>query len=360
MRPRTRSGAMVSLAATKHDGRCDVCLRTGTHKPGFPVRIRAGRLGAVRVSVLVPTRERPDELRRLLRSLSATRFRRLDPEDQFVDVVIVDNARPAHGYDANELTGLCGFPVRVVHEPRTGIPFARNTAIRHRAPDADVVVFTDDDMAATPSWLEQLLLAAERYSADFVSGPYLSRVPDSASERSRFLLQALRNERPVDGTALSAAATGNLLITVAWLERQETWLDERFGTSGGSDIEWTARLVREGATIVHADRAVSWHWLSEERTTLRWLGLRAYRVGYGQGERTLAAGRGRGQVLRRAAQEFTRAATSVIRHAVRRETEPRYAAEVSLAKIAGWAAAAAGLPRPRVYRHVTSERASRA
>ncbi|MEZ5282673.1 MAG: glycosyltransferase [Acidimicrobiales bacterium] len=309
----------------------------------------------MRVSILVATRSRPSELRRLLESLARLKFRQLDEDRAIAAVVIVDNASPPEGYDSDELSSLCGLDVRVVHESRTGIPFARNTAIRNRNREADAVVFIDDDVTATPSWLEQLIIAAEQHDADFVSGPSLPRIPPGASPRARAILSTLRSARPADGTVLEHAATGNLLINTSWLDRQETWLDESFGTAGGSDIEWTARSVEQGARLIHADRAVTWHWLSEERASLRWLVQRGYRVGFGQAERARDAGTKRSHLVRSTFKELGRVVLVWIRAVLGRDSELRYAAEHRVPWISGWLACAVGLPRPKVYRKVTSD-----
>jgi succinoglycan biosynthesis protein ExoM len=308
------------------------------------------------VSILVATRERPSELRRLLASLARTKLRHFTPDELLVDVVITDNASPPAGYEPDELAAICGFPVTVTAEPRTGIPFARNTAIRHRHPGADAVVFVDDDHTVTPSWLEQLVLAAAEHDADFVAGPSLPRLPVGLSLRARVALQSLRTVRPPDGTRLDCASTGNLLVTTRWLERQETWLDESFGTGGGSDTEWTQRSSEDGAIIVHADRAVSWHWLNEERASLRWIAQRSYRVGFGQAERSRSAG-----MTRRAlALETVRVAGTIAavwwRAARSGNVELRIAAEHRVPWIVGRIACSMGVARPDVYRTVTAER----
>lgn len=209
---------------------------------------------AMRISVLIATRQRPVELRRCLDSLGRTKFRQLRGDDVKVDVVVVDNAAAPTGYRPDELSSRCGWPVRVFTQARTGIPFARNTAITNRHPEANVVIFLDDDMTVTPSWLEQMLIAFQTYEADFISGPSLPRLPPAISNRARVALGGLTNPRHPAGTILSWASTANLLITSDWLARQDPWLDESFGTSGGSDVEWTQRSIAEGATIVHVDR----------------------------------------------------------------------------------------------------------
>lgn len=308
----------------------------------------------VHVSILVATRDRPVELRRLLSSLATMRFRRIDRPS--IDIVVVDNGNVAAGYDADEFRALAQLPVRVLHEPTTGIPFARNTALRARHVDADAVVFVDDDNTVTPSWLEHLLEAAERHGADFVAGPALPRLPPMDDPALAAACAAVRPERPDDGAELKLASTCNLLIRTSWLERQSTWLDESFGTAGGSDSEWTDRSRREGATLRFADRAQIWHHFSADRVNRPWLWKRAYRVGQGSTERARREGYGRVLLARRTAADGVRALVAVVRTSVQRDRVAREFALMRWWWLVGAAASLAGAPRYQEYRTVTRER----
>lgn len=308
------------------------------------------------VSILVATRDRPTELQRLFESFRSTRFRELEIHEQpTVDVVVVDNSSVPLGLDGEQLAEACGWPVSVVVEPRTGIPFARNTALRHRSSRADYAVFVDDDITVTPSWLEQLVLTAESTGADFVSGRYLARVPESTPAGLREALLGVRTPSHPHGTIVSSAPTGNLLITSAWLDSQAMWLDETFALAGGSDVEWTARSVDEGATIVHTDRAVTWHWLSAARASHRWLAERAFRVGYGHAELLMVRGLPRRRVLVRAVLLLGGAAVAVVRAVCRRDGTWRATVVTGPPAAIGWLGCGLGASRPQVYRRVTSE-----
>jgi GT2 family glycosyltransferase len=96
------------------------------------------------VSVVVCTRDRPDDLERLLRSLG-------DLTVAAHEVVVVDNA-PSSG-----VTGpvVARFPgVDYVAEPRPGLSAARNAGIR--ASTGELVAFVDDDVTVHPDWLWRL------------------------------------------------------------------------------------------------------------------------------------------------------------------------------------------------------------
>lgn len=98
---------------------------------------------ALAVSVVVCTRDRPEDLERCLVSLSrSTR--------SWKEVLVVDNGRSPATREVAE----CFDFVRYLEEPHPGLSIARNAGIR--AATGDVVAFVDDDTEVHPHWLERL------------------------------------------------------------------------------------------------------------------------------------------------------------------------------------------------------------
>ena len=96
-------------------------------------------MSAPRVSVVVPTRDRPERLRRLLDSLAAQTVRDFE-------VIVVDDG------------SVQPVPDAIRRAAPGGPSAARNDGWpRARAP---LVAFVDDDCVATPGWLEALLARA--------------------------------------------------------------------------------------------------------------------------------------------------------------------------------------------------------
>nr|WP_246370891.1 glycosyltransferase family A protein [Phenylobacterium haematophilum] len=109
------------------------------------------------VSVVICTRDRPDELRRCLASLPSQTLRPLE-------VIVVDNASAggatrAVAQDAN---------VVYVREDRPGLDYARNTgaATAH----GEIVAYTDDDVLLHPNWLQNLVAGFETPAIGAVTG----------------------------------------------------------------------------------------------------------------------------------------------------------------------------------------------
>jgi GT2 family glycosyltransferase len=98
-----------------------------------------------RISVAICTRDRTEQLRRALRSVSETR-------GVAVEILVVDNA-PSGTATRNLLKDE--FPsVRYEMEPVPGLDFARNRALREAT--TEIVAFIDDDVVAEPGMAEAI------------------------------------------------------------------------------------------------------------------------------------------------------------------------------------------------------------
>jgi glycosyltransferase involved in cell wall biosynthesis len=96
------------------------------------------------ISVVICTRNRPEQLARCLRSL----VNLSQPPQQ---IIVVDNA-PS---DDNTRQVVAQIPqIEYVLEPRPGLSVARNTGILHST--GEIIVFTDDDVEVHPDWCLRL------------------------------------------------------------------------------------------------------------------------------------------------------------------------------------------------------------
>jgi len=98
------------------------------------------------VSVVICTRDRPDELRRCLASFPLQS--RLPDE-----IIVVDNA--SEGTTTREVTLAAG--ATYLREERAGLDFARNSGAL--AASGEFVLYTDDDTELHPLWIEKCVAA---------------------------------------------------------------------------------------------------------------------------------------------------------------------------------------------------------
>lgn len=178
-----------------------------------------------RVSVVVPTRDRPE----LLRSCLAALGKQTLP----VEVVVVED-----------------------REGR-GPAWARNEGARRA--EGEVVCFTDDDCTPAPGWAEALtepILAGE---VEVASGPVSMGENATAADRAwEAIVNYLQVKAEAPGTASPGfAVTANLAARRSLLDRLP--FDESFPAAAGEDRDWGERAAREGVVLRYVPAALVIH-----------------------------------------------------------------------------------------------------
>ena len=135
-------------------------------------RLAAGATHDLSVSVVVATRDRPDDLRRCLESLVGQRASRC------LEIIVVDN-NPRSGLTRSVTDAFGG--VVVVSESRAGLSYARNRGIT--AATGDIIVTTDDDVTCPSDWIERLIAPFRRDDVMVVTGNVLPVALDTRAQR---------------------------------------------------------------------------------------------------------------------------------------------------------------------------------
>jgi GT2 family glycosyltransferase len=110
-------------------------------------------LNSETISVLICTRNRPEQLERCLLSLQ-----NLSPSPH--EIIVIDNAPSS---DATQQLVAKIPEVKYVLEPRPGLSIARNTGIRHST--GNIIAFTDDDVIVHSDWITRI---AQSFQGDRV------------------------------------------------------------------------------------------------------------------------------------------------------------------------------------------------
>ena len=225
------------------------------------------------VTVVVPTRDRPEQLATCLASLRTT----LHDSDELIvaDSASVDEQRVA------EVARAAG--ARVVRCALPGVNRARNAG--WRAGTNAVVLFTDDDVVVDRAWRDALagaVIAAPEIG--FVTGRIL---PPEGEQPSRDVA-IKRDEQPATYDATSVGNLGHgasLAIRREVLDRVGGW-DDSMGTGGrfgaAPEHDLFDRLFAAGYVGRFEPAALAWHgqWRGPRRLLLLDL-----RYGYGSGAR---------------------------------------------------------------------------
>ncbi|MFD3665538.1 glycosyltransferase [Streptomyces sp. NPDC058659] len=240
-----------------------------------------------RTSVIVATRERPEQLARALDSLLAQ-----DHPDH--ELIVVDNApRTTDTHDL--VTHKYAGRVRYVREDTPGLAVAHNSGAA--AADGEVLAFTDDDVIADPRWLTAL---TEPFAADPGLGCVTGLIlPARLSTPAQVLLESHGGfakgfaprlydpaEPPADEplfpfTAGSFGSGANMAFRATAL-RQAGGFDPATGTGtpakGGDDLYAFVAVLSAGFRLRYTPEALVWH---HHRET--WQDLRNQAYGYGAG-----------------------------------------------------------------------------
>lgn len=252
------------------------------------------------VAVCACTYRRPDGLRALLEGVAAQGFRDRRPQ---LTVVVADNegSEAARG-TCRAFGARTGIPVVYVHEPRRGIPAARNTLLDNLPAGCDFVAMLDDDEVPEPGWLERLLVAQAETGADVVHGPVVPVLPEGAPAWigeggffgwPRRSVQGRLRRRP-DRAVLGSAATNNVLFRADVVRRHGVRFDTALGLTGVDDAVFFRALRRLDCRIVWAADATVRETIPPERARFGYL----WRLAWRDGSNTpLKKGLGKGRAL---------------------------------------------------------------
>jgi GT2 family glycosyltransferase len=196
-----------------------------------------------RVSVVVPTRGRPDLLERCLRALAAQQM----PSAQF-EIIVVDDRPWAATERVVAEWARRAAPIAIRYLASPG-PHGPAAARNHgwRAARGDVVAFTDDDTEPDRHWLQNGLRAV-RGDIEAVSGRVVMPIPDPPTDY----------ERDAQGLERSEFVTANCFCRRRVLEGLGGF-DERFRLAWREDSDLHFRLLESGARIARAEDAVVVH-----------------------------------------------------------------------------------------------------
>ena len=124
------------------------------------------------ISIVIPSHDRPDDLRECLRSVLS------QETDRRVEVIVVDN-HPESGLTPPVLTE---FPdVRLLDESRRGSAYARNRGLL--ACRGSIIVCVDDDVIVSEGWLEKMLAPFADQEIAVVTGNIVPLRLESSAER---------------------------------------------------------------------------------------------------------------------------------------------------------------------------------
>ena len=178
-----------------------------------------------RISVVVPTRDRPELLKRCLAAL--------EKQTAPVEVVVVED------------------------KEGRGPAWARNEGVRRAK--GKVICFTDDDCAPFPNWAKGLAAPILEGKAQSTAGPtHMAAGATAADLAWEAVVSYLQEQANKPGTSSPGfAATANLACSRELIEQLP--FDESFPGAAGEDRDWAERAARQSATPMFVPGALVLH-----------------------------------------------------------------------------------------------------
>jgi succinoglycan biosynthesis protein ExoM len=225
------------------------------------------------VDICIATYKRPSLLKQLLQTIESQE----GIKGGECSLIIIDNdCNQSASSTVAEFSGKSQFKVTYEVEPQQNIALARNRAINISV--SDYIIFIDDDEEPIPTWVSHLVTCAQKYNADVVFGPVVPILPKTTPEWiiDAKLFTRLENE---SGTRMNIGGTGNTLVRKTALDDYKGPFDIKFGLTGGSDSELFNSMNEDGKEMVWCDSAEVHEKIEASRMNLKYILLRAFRVG---------------------------------------------------------------------------------
>lgn len=200
--------------------------------------------------------------------------------DRAVETLIIDNCPDG---SAQATVEGCNDPaVRYIHEPRSGVVYARNRGVIEAK--GAYIIFLDDDEVPHAGWLDAFLSQADGVT-DMSFGRIVPRLlaPCSsglAGQIERAFSREMKGSTGTDISSFSAyLGTGNAMFNKARCFADAAPFDPRFNARGGEDVWLIQTLVRMGHKPLWNREALVDELVPEDRTTLTFMKARRFNQG---------------------------------------------------------------------------------
>ena len=225
-------------------------------------------------SVVVPTYNRAENLRATLKALGT---QVVPPGLQWNILVVDNNSRDHTPKVVEEFARTARMPVQYCFEARAGKSCALNAGIARTS--SDFLLFTDDDVLPSPSWVGSAARAVAQWKADGVGGrillKWLAPPPRwlAKNEDVQQILGLMDFEEPrvLSGVVRNRPAVwgGNMGFRRAVLESLGGF-DPTLGPVGpkhslGEDTDIVHRALANGWRVVYDPTLLVWHTVAPER-----------------------------------------------------------------------------------------------
>jgi len=237
------------------------------------------------VSIVIPTFRRPDGIKIALESLTGQ-----TASGRPVEIVVADNDPEASARDfVTRFAKDSDIPVIYKHVPEPGVSNARNGALAIAR--GRYIIFLDDDMEATPGWVEAFLRVSTDYKAGIVFLPAIAVMPDDHDPLNPYMKPFFSRvfDEP-EGRVDDYLGTGGCGLDLALCDMPEPAFDPALNEIGGEDDFLFSHLITTGTQIAWSPDVIAYEHVPPKRATPDYLWTRNF--AFGQGPTQAAADNG--------------------------------------------------------------------
>ena len=236
------------------------------------------------ISVILATRNRANLLDQTLSS-----FAKLDTSGLAVEFLVVDNGSQDDTGDVLKRWSD-RLPLNFWHCSTPGKNICLNQAVKKS--NGSLLVFTDDDVQANTSWLQEFSAATERWPDHALFG---GRIEPQFPANTPKWIEHIKGQRTVlfseyapagqEGAVAKPPVGPNMLVRRSLFDLAT--FDETIGPAGnqyamGSETEFLNRMQREqGQAFIYVPTAQVQHMIREDQIAEEWMLGRAFRAGRG-------------------------------------------------------------------------------
>ncbi len=197
-------------------------------------------------SVVIPTFNRPAELRGCLESL-----RRLDyPRDRF-EVIVVDDGGTTP-LNESVRSGGAGLDVQILRQDNAGPGRARNRGTKHAK--GRFLAFTDDDCRPEAEWLTSFEGGFKEHPNAMLGGRTENYLDNSFSQASQLIMEIVYDYYNSDPNQSRFFASNNIALATV-LYREVGGFDTTFFRAASEDRELCDRWNHLGHRLVYVPEA---------------------------------------------------------------------------------------------------------
>ncbi len=206
----------------------------------------------IRVSIIIPTYNRPEKLAACLNSFVHQRF----PKGEF-EVIVVDDGG-VFSLESIVQSLQKDIKLQLIKQKNSGPAAARNTGARHA--NGEFLAFTDDDCVPASDWLEILMGRLQQDSTSMVGGYTVNaletNIYSSASQSLTDFIYGFYNANPEQARFFTS---NNMAMSKSVFEHVGGF-DVKFLGAGGEDREFCYRWLNRGHEMTYVLGATIFHY----------------------------------------------------------------------------------------------------